>query len=488
MKFLGKFKIGDTIRYSVNFHDDLNTTVDPTSPAARHRKPDNTYADLDAPAKLDTKTGWYGGSIDTTGMAVGSHEIRLSGTVDAHEVATVISFVLENNNLDSIESEIRKIKKETGKVVYVNKLTGNDAYNGFTPGTAKLTIAAGVALLVVGDVIIISGTFDEAVSITLAGVTVILTPGTLISSTLGSNVFTVSGSNNIIKFNKCLISSSTSQTLLNVLGGRNTFFDLNLTGNGGNALNIENAFNHFINGLIDGCGNGLYLFASENIFKNIVFTYCDIGLKLEVGTANTFIECHTAYCTKSYEVTVSGIRNTFIRCSQNSGDGAKTDAGTSNTWIDYRIGSQLVAGQSTDEDIEDAANAAATAVGGLNNLSSADIINAVWETSAEAHATLGSFGAKNQKVVPSESLADYKADVSNLAIEANVEGHVTNSLNSYDPPTRAEATADKAEIVEDLDDVKGTGFIKDTNSLVNITGSTPVNLQIGGVEITIEDE
>jgi hypothetical protein len=33
---------------------------------------------------------------------------------------------------------------------------------------------------------------------------------------------------------------------------------------------------------------------------------------------------------------------------------------------------------------------------------------------------------------------DFKADVSTLAVEANVEGHVTTSLASYDPPTKNE--------------------------------------------------
>jgi len=40
----------------------------------------------------------------------------------------------------------------------------------------------------------------------------------------------------------------------------------------------------------------------------------------------------------------------------------------------------------------------------------------------------------------------FKADVSALAIEANVEGHVTNSLNTYDPPTKAELDAAEANI------------------------------------------
>ena len=40
-----------------------------------------------------------------------------------------------------------------------------------------------------------------------------------------------------------------------------------------------------------------------------------------------------------------------------------------------------------------------------------------------------------------------KADVSSLAIEANVEGHVTDAQSIYDPPTRTEATSDKNEIL-----------------------------------------
>lgn len=46
-----------------------------------------------------------------------------------------------------------------------------------------------------------------------------------------------------------------------------------------------------------------------------------------------------------------------------------------------------------------------------------------------------------------DSLSD-QLDV--VALEAGVEGHVTNSLDTYDPPTRAEATADRDTILADL--------------------------------------
>jgi len=66
----------------------------------------------------------------------------------------------------------------------------------------------------------------------------------------------------------------------------------------------------------------------------------------------------------------------------------------------------------------------------------------------------------------------YKADVAALAIEVNVEGHVTNSLNLYDPPTRAEATTDKDEIIIEVDanEVKIDAMTVLLNFINNIEG------------------
>ena len=47
-------------------------------------------------------------------------------------------------------------------------------------------------------------------------------------------------------------------------------------------------------------------------------------------------------------------------------------------------------------------------------------------------------------------IADFRADVTAVALEANVEGHCDDSLTTYDPPTRAEATTDKDEILAAL--------------------------------------
>lgn len=52
--------------------------------------------------------------------------------------------------------------------------------------------------------------------------------------------------------------------------------------------------------------------------------------------------------------------------------------------------------------------------------SPADVADAVWDEAIEDHVAAGSFGAKNQKVVPSETLNDYKADVSGLATSVSL--------------------------------------------------------------------
>lgn len=48
-------------------------------------------------------------------------------------------------------------------------------------------------------------------------------------------------------------------------------------------------------------------------------------------------------------------------------------------------------------------------------VTAAGIADAVWDEAIADHTSVGSFGAKNQKVVPSETINDYKADVSGLA-------------------------------------------------------------------------
>jgi len=56
-----------------------------------------------------------------------------------------------------------------------------------------------------------------------------------------------------------------------------------------------------------------------------------------------------------------------------------------------------------------------------------DVADKVWDEAISEHTAVGTFGAKNQRVVPSESVDDYKADVSNLALETTAQGIKTQT-------------------------------------------------------------
>lgn len=70
-----------------------------------------------------------------------------------------------------------------------------------------------------------------------------------------------------------------------------------------------------------------------------------------------------------------------------------------------------------------------------------DLADAVWDEAASDHTIPGSLGAKNQKVVPSETIGDYKADVS--------------GLSTFDPSTdEVDVGKVKGVAVTDIDDFK----------------------------------
>lgn len=99
------------------------------------------------------------------------------------------------------------------------------------------------------------------------------------------------------------------------------------------------------------------------------------------------------------------------------------------------------------------------AVSTRSSHSAADVADAVWDEAIADHTTVGTFGAKNQKVVPSETIDDYKADVSNLDVAvstrsshsaADVWSVGTRSLTDKDGFTLSAAGVDAIldEVVE----------------------------------------
>ena len=61
----------------------------------------------------------------------------------------------------------------------------------------------------------------------------------------------------------------------------------------------------------------------------------------------------------------------------------------------------------------------------------ASVADAVWDEAIADHTTATTFGGKNQKVVPSETIGDYKADVSGLATTTHVQ-EVEDKVDTID--------------------------------------------------------
>ncbi|MBA7691438.1 hypothetical protein ES703_99982 [subsurface metagenome] len=90
------------------------------------------------------------------------------------------------------------------------------------------------------------------------------------------------------------------------------------------------------------------------------------GVNLSADTAdhNHFLNCHTlGNATHGWNVVSGADNNLFSHCSTGAGDGAKADAGANNTWDDFSEGSQIVAGQSRDQDLKDIFDDLATTLG-----------------------------------------------------------------------------------------------------------------------------
>lgn len=99
MTNLGIFTAGQSVFYAGNFHGATGALADPSPVFARLKNPDGSWSDLDAPAKQDSKTGHFGGSVDTTGLAEGQYAIRLCGTVGTTSAAAEFFFQIKKISL-----------------------------------------------------------------------------------------------------------------------------------------------------------------------------------------------------------------------------------------------------------------------------------------------------------------------------------------------------------------------------------------------------
>jgi hypothetical protein len=93
MIWLGEIVAGETVPVRAQFHNDTGAAADPTDPFARMETGSGTFADLSTPTKRDSKTGYFGVDISTTGFAAGIRTVRIGGTVATNKaVAAVYGF------------------------------------------------------------------------------------------------------------------------------------------------------------------------------------------------------------------------------------------------------------------------------------------------------------------------------------------------------------------------------------------------------------
>lgn len=165
MIYLGLFTAGDTVFYAANFHNQDGTLEDPTGPEAQLRDPSGTWVALTAPSKQNSKTGHFGGTIDTTDFVAGQYAIRLAGTVTTGKVQAAEFTFTVGAVVASVTADVGITQGGADKVWTSTSrlLTGPD---NITSNNAKLTLdgAGNVTLISAYDAAKTAAPADTALS------------------------------------------------------------------------------------------------------------------------------------------------------------------------------------------------------------------------------------------------------------------------------------------------------------------------------------
>lgn len=289
-----------------------------------------------------------------------------------------------HSSLTHIHDDIAHIPKRSGVTYYVDGTNGLDTNSGHSPSEALATIGAAIAALSVGDDIMVMAKpakyIETGLDLNVQGTTLEFEQGAILKAASG-DVLTVSVGDctlknvfidNDVVASRCFVVSAVSAHLIGCIA---------MEGSVGFAIDankcvLQNCYAlvHSVTGFDVKSKYGIYMNCVANGNGAAVR-----GFYLTDNTAdmNTFINCHTLNNTTAGWAVVAGAdQNAFTRCSMGGTDGAKVDAGTNNSWITWRIGSQIVAGQSIDEDLEDIyeeVNASALAQGGGSVASNAHV-------------------------------------------------------------------------------------------------------------------
>jgi hypothetical protein len=254
--------------------------------------------------------------------------------------------------------------KFTGTSWFVDGDNGNDANSGITPDLAFQHIANAITAAGVGDRIYVmaaTAAYDEdGLNLNDIGLELYCEKGAVLSNsaggatttiTLSANYTRVSGATFIqagvsgvnVTGSVCLIDNCLAANCavgFDIDGFANTIRDCKSNNHTATGFDIYDDSNTLENCIAVGDGSARGFYLSNAAAGNNTFLHCQ--------TANN----GTGVGEAGYEVVASADNNIFSFCSMSDGD-QKVDAGTNNTWSDFSEGSQIVAGQTRDQDLKD---------------------------------------------------------------------------------------------------------------------------------------
>lgn len=358
-------------------------------------------------------------------------------TGDASESTLGSLYAILGNPSTSLTSKINHIPKFTGDLWWVST-SGDDANDGKSPEKAFLTIVNAISEAAAGDRIYVkAGTYDEAdLNLSKPGLELVCEQGTVLNHTV------------------------TPGTVLIVSGNYCRVVGAFLTQAGQTGIQITGNFCHIEDCVAFTCATGFDDDGAETHFhfcRSILHTTTGFDISagyglydrcIAIGAAavrgvylsnvaadhNGFHECHTlGNTTAGWQVITGADNNLFTGCSMGAGDGARLDEGTNNTWNNFSEGSQIVAGQTRDQDLKDIYAAMATLAKQERVLCSVDF----WSAS---QAEVALTGGPTSPTLPAVEVAEIPDGAEIVRVIAMfkfrmVENHTFDGTNALEGAT-----------------------------------------------------
>jgi hypothetical protein len=257
---------------------------------------------------------------------------------------------------DSLRSNLGT---KTRQVWHVDGTKGNDNYSGLSRDDPFATVGAAISAASAGDKILIAeGAYDEAIVIPAAldGLGIICEPRTILTNTATGLVIQVSADGVHLRGG-----------IVNPPGGANGVQVLGYYFVGEDILVNDAAISFDIDGprtRLLRCISNRHTttgFDTSMVEAHIedciaVGTAATRGFYLSANTADhcSLINCHSLLNTAAgFEAVAGADENMFSKCTQSVLCGGPIDAGANNSWPGFQENSQIVAGQSVQQDLKD---------------------------------------------------------------------------------------------------------------------------------------